>query len=209
MNRPICPICRIDERKLGFNICTKCYDKGETLIKDEITPHSPSVEKCEKCHVKDCPRDETCNAPIKEYCNNLTHCIDMPDGYVFEGKITKDMLKPGIIIPHPVEESREVNGVKKTKKQMIEGFHAELESIGWDYDNGGKKDAKTLADYWLNILDEQLELARREERKKVLHELKTVKIIPVVTPHGSPYISGWNDCVTSLEEYIINLTTEE
>ncbi len=40
-----------------------------------MTTPPNNQEKCQKCHKKGCPRDDTCNAPIKEYCNKLVHDI--------------------------------------------------------------------------------------------------------------------------------------
>lgn len=63
---------------LPKGLCTGClnYEHHNKNYKNDfeksIKNTSPE-KKCEKCHVQNCPRDERCTAPIKEYCNNLIH----------------------------------------------------------------------------------------------------------------------------------------
>lgn len=64
---------------------TKTYTTTEvagTPIPEEMK--ATGTGKCQKCHVRDCPMDDNCNAPIKQHCKRLAHSEPIPEDWEVE-----------------------------------------------------------------------------------------------------------------------------
>ena len=81
---------------------------------DSVPIEATETGKCQKCHVRDCPMDDNCNAPIKQHCKRLSHSEPIPEDWA-DGRLTFDDIKNILDICN-------VNNVKIKQDSLLINF---------------------------------------------------------------------------------------